>query len=254
MIDRLPLFEDVPVDVLNDLAGRVRLRTAPRGAPVFRQGDRADAFYVVRRGTLQVVEEDPESGEERSLSTLGPGESFGELGLLEQAPRAATVRALEESQLFEIGKGTFDQLLADMAGVPDFAPTLQAAAELRSLPCFSVLDPAAIAELLEEGRWITVPPGETVIEEGEVGDAFYAIGSGQVEVLRRGRRVRTVGPGAFFGEVALLEDVPRTATVRAISAVRVFRLDRQGFDRLVGDAFRRGTLNPHAAVDREQRH
>jgi CRP-like cAMP-binding protein/Zn-dependent protease len=254
MIDRLPLFEDVPVDVLNDLAGRVRLRTAPRGAPVFRQGDRADAFYVVRRGTLQVVEEDPESGEERSLSTLGPGESFGELGLLEQAPRAATVRALEESQLFEIGKGTFDQLLADMAGVPDFGPTLQAAAELRRLPCFSVLDPAAIAELLEEGRWITVPPGETVIEEGEVGDAFYAIGSGQVEVLRRGRRVRTVGPGAFFGEVALLEDVPRTATVRAISAVRVFRLDRQGFDRLVGDAFRRGTLNPHAAVDREQRH
>jgi CRP-like cAMP-binding protein/Zn-dependent protease len=253
MIDRLPLFEDVPVEVLNDLAGRVRLRSVPRGAPVFRQGDRADAFYVVRRGTLQVVEEGP-AGEERVLSTAGPGESFGELGLLEQAPRAATVRAVEESELFEVSKGTFDQLLADMASVPDFAPTLQAAADLRRLPPFAALEPAAIAELLEQGRWISLPPGEELIREGEPGDAFYAIGSGRVEVLRGGRALRTLGPGEFFGEVALLEDVPRTATVRTLTPVRVFRLERAGFDRVVGDAFRRGTLNPHAAVGREQRH
>ncbi|HJV04670.1 MAG TPA: cyclic nucleotide-binding domain-containing protein, partial [Actinomycetota bacterium] len=89
---------------------------------------------------------------------------------------------------------------------------------------------------------------------GEPGDAFYAIGSGRVEVLRGGRTLRTLGPGEFFGEVALLEDVPRTATVRTLSPVRVFRLERAGFDRVVGDAFRRGTLNPHAAVGREQRH
>jgi CRP-like cAMP-binding protein len=254
MIDRLPLFEDVPEEVLNDLAGRVRLRTAPPGAPVFRQGDRADAFYVVRRGTLQVVEEDPDTGAERVLSTVGPGESFGELGLLESAPRAATVRAVEESQLFQIDKGTFDQLLADMAHVPDFAPTLQAAAELRRLPCFAVLEPAAIAELLEQGRWITVSPGQTIVQEGQVGDAFYAIGSGQVEVIQGDHIVGSLGPGAFFGEVALLEDVPRTATVRALSPVRAFRLEREGFERLVGEAFRRGTLNPHTAVGREQRH
>jgi putative peptide zinc metalloprotease protein len=253
MIDRLPLFEDVPVDVLNDLAGRVRLRAVPAGAPVFRQGDRADAFYVVRRGTLQVLEEGP-GGEERVLSTAGPGESFGELGLLEQAPRAATVRAVEESELFEVSKGTFDQLLADMASVPEFAPTLQAAADLRRVPAFAGLEPAAIAELLEQGRWLSIPPGEDVIRQGEVGDAFFAIGSGRVEVLRDGRSVRNLGPGEFFGEVALLEDVPRTATVRTLTPVRVFRLEREGFDRVVGDAFRRGTLNPHAAVGREQRH
>jgi putative peptide zinc metalloprotease protein len=56
LIDALPLFDDLPVPVLNDLAGRVRLRTVARGQPVVRQGERPEAFYVVRRGTLHALE------------------------------------------------------------------------------------------------------------------------------------------------------------------------------------------------------
>nr|MBA3432183.1 hypothetical protein [Actinomycetota bacterium] len=62
LIDALPLFDDVPEEVLSDLAGRVALRTFGRGQPVVRQSERAQAFYVVRRGTLQVVEEDVATG------------------------------------------------------------------------------------------------------------------------------------------------------------------------------------------------
>ncbi len=254
LIDALPMFDDVPVDVLNDLAGRVRLRTFSPGQAVVRQGDRAEAFYVTRRGTLQAIEEDPETGGERILRTLGRGESFGELGLLEAQPRAATVRAVEPSELFEIEKGTFDQLLADMAEVPEFAPTLEAAAELRSLRCFQHLEPAQLTELLQKGEWVNLAPGETVIEQGDVGDDFYAIWSGQVEVLQDGNRVSTLGPGSYFGEIALLMDVPRTATVRTLTPVRAYRLERDGFDRLVGEAFRTGTLNPQAAVGRSGLH
>jgi cAMP-dependent protein kinase regulator len=221
---------------------------------VVRQGDRPEAFYVVRRGTLQALEEDPDTGDERVLRVLGRGESFGELGLLESQPRAATVRSLEESELFEIDKGTFDQMLADMAHVPDFAPTLQRVAELRSLLPFQHLEPAQLSDLAEHGEWVNLGPGEEVIRQGEPGDAFYAIGSGQVEVIRDGRRVETLGPGAYAGEVALLLDVPRTATVRTLTPVRAFRLDREGFDRLIGEAFRTGTLNPQAVVARTGLH
>jgi CRP-like cAMP-binding protein/Zn-dependent protease len=254
LIDALPLFDDVPEEVLSDLAGRVRLRQIAAGQTVVRQGERAEAFYVVRAGTLQVIEEDAEHGNERPIRLLGRGEAFGELALAQSAPRSATVRALEDSEVFEIGKSAFDQLLADMVHVPEFAPSLQAAAELKGLPCFAHLEPDELGELLREGEWVTYEPGEVIVEQGDVGDAFYALGSGRVDVLEDEQLVRTMGPGTSFGEIALLLDVPRTATVQARTAVRAYRLTRAGFDALIADAFRKGTLNPVIAPDRVWQH
>ena len=255
LIDALPLFDDVPEDLLSDLAGRVRLRSFRAGQPVVRQGERADTFYVVRKGVLRVVEEDPDTGQElRTLRSLGRGEAFEEVGLAEAAARTATVRAVEESELFELDKGAFDELLADTLKLPRFGPTIQAAAELRELPSFAHLEPDERVELLQHGQWVNIPPGETIVEEGEIGDAFYAIGSGHVEVLEHGSRVRTMDSGDHFGEIALLLDTPRTATVRATTPVRAFRLGREGFDKLVKDSFRTGTLNPAIALDRVEEH
>ncbi len=254
LIDALPLFDDLPVDVLNDLAGRITVRAYSSGQPVVRQGDRATAFFVVRKGMLEVVEENPETGIERTLRVLGPGEAFGELGLKEGARRSATVRAVEDSEVFEVDKSTFDRLLADTARLPDFAPTVQALQELKEMKCFSHLEPDELGELLEHGEWIKVKPGEYIIEQGEIGDSFYAIGSGQADVFEDGELKKTLGSGAYFGEVALLLSVPRTATVVAKTPMRVFKLDRQGFDRLVRDAFKRGTMNPSRLLDRTAAH
>jgi CRP-like cAMP-binding protein len=255
LIDQLPLFDDIPEDILSDLAGRVRLRGFSAGQPVVRQGERADAFYVVRRGTLRVVEEDPESGRElRTLRTLGRGDAFGEGGLADAAPRSATVRAVENAELFMVDKSAFDELLSNMLRLPEFAPTVQAAQELRELPSFEHMEFDELVELLQHGRWTNVAPGETIVRQGDVGDAFFAIRSGQVEVLEDGAVVRTMGPGTHFGEIALLLEVPRTATVRAVTPVRLFRLDREGFDRLVKDSFRKGTLNPAVSLDRVWEH
>jgi putative peptide zinc metalloprotease protein len=249
LIDALPMFEDIPVDALNEIAGRVRLRGLGDGQPVFRQGEQPDAFYVVRTGVLEVVEEDSESGGERRLRDLGRGESFGELGLVTAAPRAATVRAIGSAEVFEVSKGAFDHLLADKLHLPDFEPTLQQIAELRGLHCFAGLSTAQLWELLERGGWVSFAPGERIMREGDFGDSFYAISSGQVDIVKDERLVTTIGRGSYFGEVALLMEVPRTATVIARTAVRAFRLDREGFDRLVGDAFRRGTLISHAVTE-----
>jgi CRP-like cAMP-binding protein/Zn-dependent protease len=254
LIDAMPMFEDLPEDVLSDLAGRVRLRTFPAGKPIFRQGDEPDAFYVVRRGTLHVIEENPETGTERLLRVLGRGESFGEVGIVTGAKRAATVRPVEDAEVFEVDRPTFDHLLSNMIHVPEFAPTLQSVAELRELPPFASLEFASLAEVREHGDWVNVTPGDTIIRQGDVGDAFFVIGSGQVEVLKDGELVATQGAGAHFGEIALLADVPRTASVVAKTPVRVFRLDREGFDRIVAGAFRRGTLDPSAPIERTSQH
>jgi CRP-like cAMP-binding protein/Zn-dependent protease len=254
LIDASSMFDDLPEDVLSDLAGRVQLRSFPAGKAVFRQGERPTAFYLVRRGTLQVIEEDPETGKERVLRTIQRGDTFGELGLIDGKARSATVKAIEDTQLFEVDEATFDRLLAEMVHVPEFAPSLQEVAELRRLPAFATLGSDELAEVMDHGTWANLPPGETVIEQGEAGDAFYAIASGQVEVVRDGASVGTIGAGGHFGEIALLSDIPRTASVITRTPVRLFRLDRDGFERLIAHAFRGGTLEPAAPADRTWQH
>jgi CRP-like cAMP-binding protein/Zn-dependent protease len=252
LIDGMPAFDDLPEDLLSDLAGRVHLRILRPGTPIFRQGDRPDAFYVVRTGRVQIEDEDPDTGDVRVLRTMGRGESFGEMGLLGSHRRQATVRAIDQVELFEIDERTFDRLLAEEMRAPDFGHTMQALAELREFPIFHGLDSEQLTQILEHGGWLTVGPGEELIREGEPGDRFYVIASGQAEISREGVHLDSVSKGMYVGEVALLRDVPRTATVRATTPMRVFALDREGFELVVAEAFRRGTLRP--AADRVWQH
>jgi len=252
LIDDLPAFDDLPEDVLSDLAGRARLRILHAGEPIFRQGDQPDAFYVVRRGTVQIEDEDPETGDTRVLRTMTRGESFGEMGLLGSHRRQATVRAIDEVELFEVDKGTFDRLLAEDMRAPDFGHTMQALAELRELPVFGGLDSEQLTAILEHGAWMAAAPGRALVTQGEPGDRFYVVASGRAEVVRDGEAVGWVGRGEYFGEVALLRNVPRTATVTASTPMRLFALDRDGFELVVADAFQRGTLRP--AADRIWQH
>jgi CRP-like cAMP-binding protein len=247
MIDELPAFEDLPVDVLNELAGRVETRTVRGGEPVFRQGARADAFYVVRRGLVHIEQEHPDTGDVKVLATLTRGESFGELGLLQTSPRAATARAAEDSELFVVPKSAFDRLLAADIEAPSFAPTLQSLADLRALPSFAHLGTEPLAELLEHGGWTNAAPGDEVIRQGDPGDAFYVIADGQADVVRDGTPVAHLGPGEHFGELALIDDAPRAATIVATTPMRLFRLERRGFERVIAEAFDRGVLRPNTA-------
>ncbi len=243
LIDALPAFDDLDENVLSDLAGRVTAVSVRDGQTIFRRGEAADAFYVIRSGTIH-IEDVQEDGDVVVLTALGRGDAFGELGLIGNAPRAATARAEGETTLFRIDKATFDALLADDIDAPTFAPTMQAYAELRSLPVFRSLTTSDLALVLEHGTWETPVPGDELITQGAPGDAFYAIGAGQVDVVRDGEPVASLGPGDHFGEVALLTDDPRNATVTAHTAMRVFRLDRQGFIDVVARSL------PRSAIDR----
>src|SRR5438270_2784845 len=254
LIDALPIFGDVPEDTLSDLAGRVKLLSIAPGHSVVRQGERAEAFYVVRAGQLEVYETDPVSQKEKILRVLGRGESFGELAVAMSSVRTASVRAFDQAEIFQIDRNTFHLLLADMIEVPTFAPTLQQIAELGELPSFSHLEPDELAQLIDYGEWVQFAANETIIKQGERADAFYAIGSGQADILGGRKHVETLGPGSHFGEVALLRRTKRTATCRARTLVRAYRLTRPGFDRLMKDAFRKGTLNPAAPADRTRQH
>jgi CRP-like cAMP-binding protein len=92
------------------------------------------------------------------------------------------------------------------------------------------------------------------VKQGEEGDAFYVISSGQVDVIENRRRVGRLSAGSYFGEIALLTDEARTATVRAATPVKVLELERRAFDRVLAKSFRRGKLAPSRSLVREWEH
>jgi MFS family permease len=108
---------------------------------------------------------------------------------------------------------------------------------LRAVPIFAPLGPPVLERLAAGLIPIDSPAGTWIIRQGELGDRFYVLGSGEVEVFVDDQLVRVQGPGEWFGEIALLRDVPRTASVRARTPVRALALGRRLFlESVVGHA------------------
>jgi MFS family permease len=100
---------------------------------------------------------------------------------------------------------------------------------LRAVPMFAPLRPVTLEQLAAHMTTVTASAGDEVFAQGDRGDRFYVIAAGQVEVRVDGRLVRVEGPGDWFGEIALLRDTPRTATVTALTQVDLRALDREEF-------------------------
>src|SRR5262249_38055091 len=107
---------------------------------------------------------------------------------------------------------------------------------------------ATLERLCHDLQPVEVTAGEDVIVQGEIGDRFYLIDEGQVEVFEDGVFRRNEGPGEGFGEIALLHDVPRTATVRATQDTRLLALDSDQF-LLAVPGHRRSHQLAHKVVD-----
>jgi MFS family permease len=100
---------------------------------------------------------------------------------------------------------------------------------LRAIPMFAPLPAPTLEQLASHLIPVEVPAGDAVFRQGDHGDRFYVVDSGGVEIELDGREVNLLGPGDHFGEIALLRDIPRTATARARTDVQLYALERDAF-------------------------
>jgi len=198
------------------------------GQTLVREGDPAGDVFVLSSGRVRVMTGD----RVRTLATMAAPALVGEMAVVLDQPRNATVVATAPSAGVRISKATVLELLASE---PDFAQELEAFAKLRAATNFlrrdspfAALPSAAIADLAARLEPVAFAPGEIILRQGEHGDDAYLIRDGEVDVVRAQdaveRVVGHVSSGAFLGEVSVLTGMPRSATARAVTPVRAFRV------------------------------
>jgi cAMP-dependent protein kinase regulator len=302
------LFRNLDEDQHRDVLAAMQEVRVPKGTDVIVQGAVGDFFYVVEEGTFDVwvspnpspspvapaapAAADPyrplEGDHPSSASATGsskahgqrvaaiePGGSFGELALMYNSPRAATVVATTDAVLWALDRVTFRSILMVHTSrrrrmYEDFL------AEVPILRSLEAHERAKIADALEPRVF---EPGADVVREGELGKNFYIIESGEANVLQKDsdsteQHINSLKKGDYFGgkleereaallyfsssantttiELALLNNSPRLATVRAASRLRVATLGEKAFTRLLGpvkDILKRNAGSYESASD-----
>ncbi|KAI1270090.1 camp-dependent protein kinase regulatory subunit [Xylariaceae sp. FL1019] len=234
------LFSHLDEEQTASILGALQEKSIPsKDIKVITQGDAGDYFYIVEKGSFDVhvnskgsLQPGPE-GMGDKVSTIQPGGSFGELALMYNAPRAATVISAEPGcTLWALDRVTFRRILLEST----FARRRLYESFLEEVPLLSSLTPyerSKIADALETQKF---PAGTSIIKEGDIGQSFYLVESGEADAFKEGQSesVKHYKKGDFFGELALLNDKPRAASVVSSTEIKVATLGKNAFARLLG--------------------
>ncbi len=229
----LPLFADLPPEALTRMLNAAAARRWAATAPVIREGEESHELFVVLDGSVQVTVRTDDR--DLVLAKLGPGDVFGEEGLLSGTVRAATVTALTELRCAVLPRRALDSVLEDATAMRTGLEELS----VRRLHDRLVRSVTALQGLERDGlhsgdvRRVSFSPGAVILRQGEASDAVYFILDGIVIALRDGRDqpvvMTRVGSGQCVGEVGVLKRAARSASVVAETQVVTLRVDADRF-------------------------
>mmetsp|Transcript_100846 Transcript_100846/g.252827 ORF Transcript_100846/g.252827 Transcript_100846/m.252827 type:complete len:980 (-) Transcript_100846:61-3000(-) len=227
------LFGIVPKDTFEKIVDACELKAVAQGEAVMKQGDVGDYFYIVKSGAFDIF---VQKGQDppKKVFQCGPGFSFGELALLYNAPRTATISASEPSEVFSLDRTAFRNLVV-RSSEAQFKERVEF---LNGVDVFQVLNEserASLAEVLEEEDF---EEDEAIVEQGERDDKMFILVKGAAVACIRGEQgeveVMTYSVGNYFGEIALLSGDPRKASVYASCSCTCFYISRPTFLRVLG--------------------
>ena len=231
------LFSNLEPKDLEIVIGAMEEKRFKPGEDVITQGDKGDCLYFVESGNLECYKQFSKGEEPVLVKKYEPGDSFGELALLYNAPRAATIRTVNDVITWVLDRETFNNIVKDAA---------QKKREkyenfLKNVEILSTIDSYEIMQISDAIKSATYKKGDYIIKEGEIGDIFYILEEGEcvaTKTLEPGKPetvIKDYGVGGYFGERALIKGEPRAANIIVKSdEAKVISLDRTSFKRLLG--------------------
>jgi cAMP-dependent protein kinase regulator len=225
------------------LVGAMFKREFADGEVIMKEGDDPDNFYVLLSGGCKIFKKT--AGVDEEVAAVGPGSYFGELAMISGSTRSATVVATGELTVtWAIDQVTYLYLLKEH----HLQKRMLYRTLLRKVPWLHALADYEILLVADALMPVNPEPGEMLMKQGDIGDDFFIILEGECIVFRssQGQEMKEVAKleqGTYFGEMALLTDHPRAATIIAGERCRLVKLDKKSFLRLLG---------PHSAVFRHR--
>ncbi|MEE9575289.1 MAG: cyclic nucleotide-binding domain-containing protein, partial [Gammaproteobacteria bacterium] len=225
LIGTVPILNGLPVEVLDQLSERAKSVTFLAGDIVIGESERGDALYIITHGVASVYKGDKE------VAILSDGDFFGEMALLGDQVRTATVKAKHPSTLLRLRRRDIMQLAGEgtelKRRLTEVKEERQAQTELVAIvPLLRGLSSEVLELIVEQTMSVGFKPGDAVMTEGERGDSMFIIIHGAVSVYKAGELIAELKEGDFFGEMALLGEQVRTATVKIKEQTALLKLSR----------------------------
>lgn len=172
------------------------------GAVIFRQGTPSRSYYIIKKGIVDVIVNG------QKVNKLIDGDGFGELALLHDNERSATIRCVDFTMVWSIDRETFKKLIENVS-THNFEQNRAYLDRINLLNSLTQYQKDALAANMTNSRF---HPGQSIITEGDPGDMLYIIKEGIVSVMKRGIELNQLHVGSYFGEQALISNNPRNAT------------------------------------------
>ncbi|KAL3865833.1 hypothetical protein ACJMK2_043183 [Sinanodonta woodiana] len=227
------LFRSLEQEQMQDVLDAMFETSVSPGEYVIRQGDDGDNFYVIDHGIYDVLVDI--NGEQKRVHRFDNKGSFGELALLYNMPRSASVVAVTEGSLWAMDRNSFRRIVLKSAFKKRkmYEELLENVTILKSLEQYERMN---LADALASK---TYEDGECIIKQDDDADGMFFLEQGQilVTIIKPNGEEEKIGlhsKGKYFGELALINNAPRSANVYAVGKVKVAFLERESFERLLG--------------------
>ncbi|KXJ74903.1 hypothetical protein RP20_CCG012738 [Aedes albopictus] len=225
-------FKNIDSLQIREIVDSMYSREFRSGEYVIHEGQAGSHLYVSAAGEFEVLKDG------KFLGLMGPGKAFGELAILYNCTRTASIRVLSDSRVWVLDRRVFQQIMM-RTGLQRIEENVNF---LRSVPLLKNLSNDVLTKIADVLEVEFYPAGAYIIRQGAAGDSFFLISQGTVKVTQRlpgcsvEEEIRILGRGEYFGEKALIKEDKRTANIIAMSpGVECLTLDRESFSKHIGD-------------------